>query len=104
MAASPLAATVVTATLRCDFCAAKLSVLDEVGKRKTIQRPLEGSFGREVLHGVGADGVGVKFTIFAVNRSCFPLSFERIREKAKKNEKQKKGKTKKNEKAKKQKK
>ena len=37
--------------------------------------------GREVLHGVGADGVGVKFPIFAVNCCCLPLSFRRSREK-----------------------
>ena len=33
----------------------------------------------EVLHGVGADGVGVKFPIFAVNCGCLPLSFRRKR-------------------------
>ena len=38
---------------------------------------------REVLHGVGADGVGVKFPIFAVNCCCLPLSFRRRREKGK---------------------
>ena len=32
---------------------------------------------REVLHGVGADGVGVKFPIFAVSCCCLPLSFRR---------------------------
>ena len=36
---------------------------------------------REVLHGVGADGVGVKFPIFAVN-CCLLLSFRRSREKS----------------------
>ena len=36
---------------------------------------------REVLHGVDADGVGVKFPIFAVNCCCLPLSFRRSREK-----------------------
>ena len=40
-----------------------------------------GGMGREVLHGVGADGVGVKFPIFAVNCCCLPLSFRRRREK-----------------------
>ena len=35
--------------------------------------------GKEVLHGVGADGVGVKFPIFAVHCCCFPLSFRRKR-------------------------
>ena len=48
---------------------------------------------REVLHGVGADGVGVKFPIFAVNCCCLPLSFRRRREKrrkAKKNEEKRK--------------
>ena len=39
---------------------------------------------REVLHGVGADGVGVKFPIFAVNCRCLPLSFGRSREKRRK--------------------
>ena len=39
---------------------------------------------REVLHGVGADGVGVKFPIFAVNCCCLPLSFRRRREKRRK--------------------
>ena len=39
---------------------------------------------REVLHGVGADGVGVKFPIFAVNCCCLPLSFRRSREKRRK--------------------
>ena len=39
---------------------------------------------REVLHGVGADSVRVKFPIFAVNCSRFPLSFERISEKRRK--------------------
>ena len=29
---------------------------------------------QEVLHGVGADGVGVEFPIFAVNCCCLPLS------------------------------
>ena len=38
---------------------------------------------REVLHGVGADGVGVKFPIFAGNCCCLPLSF-RSREKRRK--------------------
>ena len=39
---------------------------------------------REVLHGVGADGVGVKFPIFAVNCCCLRLSFRRSREKRRK--------------------
>ena len=39
---------------------------------------------REVLHGVGADGVGAKFPIFAVNCCCLPLSFRRSREKRRK--------------------
>ena len=39
---------------------------------------------REVLHGVGADGVGVKFPIFAVNCCCLPLSSRRSREKGRK--------------------
>ena len=39
---------------------------------------------REVLHGVGADGVGVKFPIFAVKCCCLPLSFRRSREKRRK--------------------
>ena len=43
--------------------------------------------GREVLHGVGADGVGVKFPIFAVNCCCLPLSFRRRREKRRKTKK-----------------
>ena len=44
---------------------------------------------REVLHGVGADGVRVKFPISAGNCSRFPLSSERImgrRSKTAKNE------------------
>ena len=41
----------------------------------------------EVLHRVGADGVGVKFPIFAVNCCCLPLSFGRRREKRRKNPK-----------------
>ena len=49
----------------------------------------------EVLHGVSADGVGVKFAIFAVNCSHLPLSSRRVRKKKKK---QRKKKTKKNEK------
>ena len=44
---------------------------------------------REVLHGVGADGVGVKFLIFAVNCCCLPLSFRRRREKRRKTKKNK---------------
>ena len=40
--------------------------------------------GREVFHGVGADGVGVKFPIFAVNCCCLPLSFRRSGEKRRK--------------------
>ena len=51
---------------------------------------------REVLHGVGADGVGVKFPILAVNCSLLPLSSERIREKRRKTYKRKR-KTKKSE-------
>ena len=49
---------------------------------------------REVSHGVGADGVGVKFPIFAVNCCSLPLSFRRSREKRRKRGKnaQKKGK------------
>ena len=39
---------------------------------------------REVLHGVSADGVGVKFPVFAVNCCCLPLSFRRSREKRRK--------------------
>ena len=39
---------------------------------------------REVSHGVGADGVGVKFPIFAVNCCSLPLSFRRSREKRRK--------------------
>ena len=42
---------------------------------------------REVLHGVGAEGVGVKFPIFAVNYCCLPLSFRRRREKRRKTKK-----------------
>ena len=55
---------------------------------------------REVLHGVGADGVRVKFPIFAVNCSRFPLSSERTREKRRKTKKseEKRRKAKKNEK------
>ena len=53
---------------------------------------------QEVLHGVGADGVGVKFPIFAVNCCCLSLSFiRRRREKRRKTKKSenKKKKTKK---------
>ena len=46
--------------------------------------------GREVLHGVGADGVGVKFPIFAVNCCCLPLSFRRSRAKRRKRGKMRK--------------
>ena len=49
---------------------------------------------RKVLHGVGADGVGVKFAIFAVNCSRLPLPSGRIREKRRKT-KQKRRETKK---------
>ena len=54
---------------------------------------------REVAHGVGADGVGVKFPFFAVNCSCSPLSSSRMREKRRKTKKngEKRRKTKKNE-------
>ena len=45
---------------------------------------------REVLHGVGADGVGVKFPTLAVNCCCSSLSFGRRGEKAKKNEEKRK--------------
>ena len=45
---------------------------------------------REVSHGVGADGVGVKFPIFAVNCCCLPLSFRRSREKRRKRGKMRK--------------
>ena len=45
---------------------------------------------REVLHGVGVDGVGVKFPIFAVNCCCLPLSFRRSREKRRKRGKMRK--------------
>ena len=46
------------------------------------------NFFREVLHGVGADGVGVKFPIFAVNCCCcLPFSFRRSRESEEKGEK-----------------
>ena len=41
-----------------------------------------GSFARG-----GADGVGVKFPIFAVNCCCLPLSFRRSRESEEKGEK-----------------
>ena len=45
---------------------------------------------REVLHGVGADRVGVKFPMFAVNCSRFPLpSEERQRKTRKKKSKEK---------------
>ena len=43
---------------------------------ETLAQP-SGSFFREVLHGVVADGVGVKFPIFAVNCCSLPLSFRR---------------------------
>ena len=50
-------------------------------------RMLANTFIRGVLHGVGADGVGVKFPIFAVDCSCWPLSPWRIREKRRKKKK-----------------
>ena len=49
----------------------------------------------EVLPGVGADGVGVKFPIFAVNCCCSPLSFRRRGEKRRKTKKSEKKTTKK---------
>ena len=55
---------------------------------KTQQKPWE----MEVLHGLVADGVGVKFLIFGVNCSCLPLSpreSRRVREKRRKAKKQK---------------
>ena len=36
-----------------------------------------GTIFREVLHGVGADGVRMKFPIFAVNCCCLPLAFRK---------------------------
>ena len=42
---------------------------------------------REASHGVGADGVGVKFLIFAVNCSRLPLSSWRMRGKRRKTKK-----------------
>ena len=57
---------------------------------------------RKVLNGVGADGVGVKVPMFAVNWSRLPLSSRRTREKQrKKEEKQRKAKKKSKEKQKK---
>ena len=54
---------------------------------------------REVLLGVGADGVGAKFPIFAVNCSRLPSSSRRMRErrrkKTKKNQEEKRSKAKK---------
>ena len=55
-----------------------------VGKSKTeLRKESSKEFNREVLHGVGADGV-VKFPIFAVKCSRLPLSSRRIREKRRK--------------------
>ena len=45
---------------------------------------ISGLIAREALHGVGADGVGVKFPIFAVNCCCLPLFFWRSRAKRRK--------------------
>ena len=42
--------------------------------RQVVPFP-RGHSGREVLHGVGADGVGVKFPIFAVNCCCLPFRY-----------------------------
>ena len=42
---------------------------------------------REVLHGVGADGVGMKLPIFAVNCCCLPFYFRTRREKRRKTKK-----------------
>ena len=47
-----------------------------LARRKIIRRHARS---REVLHGVGADGVGVKFPIFAVNCCCLPLFMRRKR-------------------------
>ena len=51
--------------------------------KNSLPRPSKTLF-REVLDGVGADRVGVKFPIFAVNCSRLPLSSRSIREKRKK--------------------
>ena len=56
---------------------------------KLLDPPFQNQFSnsREVAHGVGADGVGVKFPIFAVNCSCSPLSTSRMRQKRRKTKK-----------------
>ena len=60
-------------------------ILNYYGDSKFVLLPLwKIKSTREVLHGVGADGVGVKFPIFAVNCCCLPLSFRRSREKRRK--------------------
>ena len=76
-------------TARCG----QLSQTDHAGStilsaRRAHKRHHSGS-----LHGVGADGVGVKFPIFAVNCCCLPLSFRRKRGKMrrKRGEMRKKG-------------
>ena len=47
-------------------------------------------YNREVLNGVGADGVGVKFPYFPVNCSYLPLSYENDYENEDKTKKNKK--------------
>ena len=51
-----------------------------------IRMGKSGDFPREVLNGVGVDGVGVKFPIFPVNCSYLPLVLGQREEKRKKGE------------------
>ena len=69
-----------------------LETFSRVSARRASKLPWMAGRDREVLllHGVGADGVGVKFPIFAVNCCCLPLSFRRSREKRRKRGKMRK--------------
>ena len=78
------------------------SFMDQGTKEQTIAHnfahflPLDALKIREVLHGVSADEVKVKFPMFAVNGSRLPLSSRTVREK-RRNAIKKKEKAKKNE-------
>ena len=81
------------ATLSASFCGCMSPVHVMRDFYGGLCDPDGNQFIREVLHGVGADGVGVKFPIFAVNCCCSPLSLRRRgekRRKTKKNEEKRK--------------